>query len=104
MPEGNAERGSKIFEKECSVCHSKEEMNDKSNAAPHLAKIVNRNAASTQFPFSNAMKKSKLIWTQENLFKYLEAPAKFVPGNKMSYGGVKDKQQRADLVAYLSTI
>lgn len=37
------------------------------------------------------MKKSKIVWTPENLFKYLEAPAKFVPGNKMSYGGVKDK-------------
>lgn len=47
MPEGDAEKGSKIFEKECSVCHSKEEMNDKSNAAPHLARILNRNSAST---------------------------------------------------------
>lgn len=104
MPEGDAERGAKIFEKECSVCHSKEEMNDKSNAAPHLSKILNRPSASTQFPFSNAMKKSKKVWNAENLYKYLEAPAKFVPGNKMSYGGVKDKQQRADLVAYLSTL
>lgn len=47
MPEGDAERGAKIFEKECSVCHSKEEMNDKSNAAPHLSKILNRPSAST---------------------------------------------------------
>jgi cytochrome c len=91
MPEGNIENGAKIFEKECSVCHSKEDQNDKSNAAPHLFKIVGRNAASTNFPFSNAMKKSKKVWDQETLFAYLEAPAKFVPGNKMSYGGVKDK-------------
>ena len=47
MPEGDAEKGAKIFEKECSVCHSKEEQNDKSNAAPHLYKILNRPAAST---------------------------------------------------------
>ena len=47
MPVGDAERGSKIFEKECSVCHSKEEMNDKGNAAPHLARILNRTSGST---------------------------------------------------------
>lgn len=40
MPVGDAEKGAKIFEKECSVCHSKEDMNDKNNAAPHLSKIV----------------------------------------------------------------
>lgn len=62
MPEGDAEKGAKIFEKECSVCHSKEDQNDKGNAAPHLAKILNRPSASTQFPFSNAMKKSKKVW------------------------------------------
>lgn len=37
------------------------------------------------------MKKSKKVWNAETLYAYLEAPAKFVPGNKMSYGGVKDK-------------
>jgi cytochrome c2 len=62
MPVGDPERGAKIFEKECSVCHSKEEQNDKNNAAPHLAKIVNRACASTNFPFSNAMKKAKKVW------------------------------------------
>ncbi len=68
MPEGDSERGAKIFEKECSVCHSKEEMNDKSNAAPHLSKILNRPSASTSFPFSNAMKKSKKVWNAETLY------------------------------------
>lgn len=47
MPNGDAEKGAKIFEKECSVCHSKEEGNDKGNAAPHLYHIVNRSSAST---------------------------------------------------------
>jgi cytochrome c2 len=68
MPVGDAEKGSKIFEKECSVCHSKEEMNDKNNAAPHLAKILGRTSGSTLFPFSNAMKKAKKVWNAETLF------------------------------------
>lgn len=50
------------------------------------------------------MKKSKKVWTKDQIFQYLEAPAKFIPGNKMSYGGVKDKQERADLIAYLDTL
>lgn len=47
MPVGDSEKGAKIFEKECSVCHSKEEQNDKGNAAPHLFKLLNRPSAST---------------------------------------------------------
>jgi cytochrome c len=42
-----------------------------------------------------------LIWTEESLFKYLENPAAFMPGNKMTYAGVKDEADRRDLIAYL---
>ena len=47
------------------------------------------------------MKKAKLTWDKSNLFQYLQAPGKFVPGNKMAYSGIKDPQERADLIAYL---
>lgn len=92
VPKGDAEKGKILFNKECSVCHSNVEVDDKNNAAPHLAKILGRTSGSTNFQFSNAMKKAKKVWSKELLFQYIEAPAKFIPGNKMSYGGVKDPQ------------
>ena len=104
VPTGDAEKGEQLFNKECSVCHSSVECDDKNNAAPHLGGIINRKSGSTNFPFSNAMKKAKKTWKKEEIFQYLEAPAKFIPGNKMSYGGIKDAQKRGDLIAFLETL
>ena len=104
IPAGDAEAGKKIFEAQCSVCHSDECKDDKAAAAPSLGGVYNRIAGSNQFPYSNAMKKSKMKWDEQNLFGYLNAPGKFVPGNKMSYAGLTDPQDRANLIAYLKDI
>ena len=42
-----------------------------------------------------------LVWNEETLDKFLENPTHFVPGTRMVYAGVKDAQQRADVIAYL---
>jgi cytochrome c len=42
-----------------------------------------------------------VTWDEENLFKYLENPKKFIPGTKMVFAGIKKPQDRADLVSYL---
>jgi len=42
-----------------------------------------------------------LVWTEDNLFKYLENSAAFMPGNKMTHAGMKDETDRRDLIAYL---
>jgi cytochrome c2 len=42
-----------------------------------------------------------LVWTDDNLFKFLENPATVMPGNKMTYSGMKDEVDRRDLIAYL---
>ncbi len=44
-----------------------------------------------------------LIWTPENLNKYLENPKAMVPGTKMVFPGLKSAQDRADVIAYLET-
>lgn len=41
------------------------------------------------------------MWTEEVLFKYLENPRGYVPGTKMSFVGLKNPQDRADVIAYL---
>ena len=105
LPDGDAEKGQKLFETQCAVCHSTSTSNDDKNAtAPNLGKIFGRTAGENQFTYSNPMKKSKVKWNEENLFKYLKAPAKFISGNKMSFGGIEADQDRADLIHYLKTI
>jgi cytochrome c len=69
---------------------------------PSLHGIVGRHSGSVPgFNYSSANKGSGIVWTQQNLYTYLENPQKMVPGTYMTYTGVKDPQQRADVVAYL---
>jgi cytochrome c len=43
------------------------------------------------------------VWTDEVLFKYLENPLSFMPGTKMAFAGLKDAQDRKDVIAYLKS-
>jgi cytochrome c len=51
--------------------------------------------------YSAAMKRSRLVWNQKTLNRFLENPMKTVPGTTMTYAGVQDAKERADLIAYL---
>jgi cytochrome c len=47
------------------------------------------------------MKRSRLEWNENTLDRFLADPLKAVPGTTMTYAGVKDAKERADLIAYL---
>ena len=47
------------------------------------------------------MKKSRITWNDTTLDRFLTKPLKMVPGTAMTYDGVSDPKDRADLIAYL---
>lgn len=98
---GDAAAGEKVFGK-CKACHKI----DGSNAVgPHLNGVVNRATGTVEgFAYSDAMKAHGGEWTPENLFAYLESPKDVVPGNKMAFAGLKKPEDRANVIAYLSTL
>ncbi len=99
---GTAAAGEKVAVV-CKTCHSFEI--GKNMIGPSLHGIQGRTAGTVAgFSYSAANKGSGIVWSDEKLFQYLEAPQRVVPGTKMSYTGVKDPQQRADLIAYLNTL
>ena len=51
--------------------------------------------------YSAALKRSKLVWNEKTLDRFLANPLKAVPGTTMTYAGVPDPKERADLIAYL---
>ncbi|GAB5348283.1 c-type cytochrome [Alteriqipengyuania sp. 357] len=98
---GDAAAGEKVFAN-CMSCHSVEEGVNK--VGPSLHNVVGREAGSVEgFNYSDANKSSGITWTPEELFVYLADPQGTVPGTKMIFPGIKDPQQRADLIAYLQT-
>jgi len=53
------------------------------------------------FDYSPAMKKSSIVWTEKTLDRFLTQPLAMVPGSSMTYAGVPEARDRADLIAYL---
>jgi cytochrome c len=100
LPPGDPVRGEKIYER-CGACHAI----DRDRTGPRHAGLFGRRAGSLPgFAYSPAMKKAGaagLIWNEETLDAFLQSPTKYVPGTRMGYAGVKNDQERADLIAYL---
>lgn len=101
-PAGDPARGAVAF-RQCAACHSLEPGSHLTG--PSLAQILGRRAGTGEgFPrYSDALKKSGIVWNEKTLDGFLNSPQRSIPGNLMPFPGIQDKQQRADLVAYLKT-
>jgi cytochrome c len=101
--DGNAEEGAEVFKK-CRACHDVGP-DAKNKVGPLLNGIVGRKAGTIDgFAYSDANKAAGakgLTWTEDVMFKYLENPLAYMPGTKMAFAGLKDPQDRKDLIAYL---
>ena len=101
---GMAADGEAVF-KRCSGCHAIGE-GAKHKVGPHLNDLIGRVAGSLpDYRYSEAMVRAGeagLAWTGETLWTFLANPREAVPGNKMTFAGIKDPAQLADLIAYLS--
>jgi cytochrome c len=103
--DASVEEGAEVFKK-CRACHDVGP-GAKNKVGPPLNGILGRKAGTIDgFAYSDANKASGakgLTWTEDVLFKYLENPLTFMPGTKMAFAGLKDPQDRKDLIAYLKT-
>ena len=98
---GDPAHGAELFQQNCSACHSPER--GQNLVGPSLFSVVGRAAASIEnFPYSDAMKRSGVVWTPDQLVAYLKAPRRFIPGVKMMFPGLPDQKDREDVVAFLS--
>lgn len=95
--DGDPVHGTQIYQR-CLACHSLEH----NRSGPRHCGLFGRPAASLpDFDYSRAMKATGFTWDAATLDRFLENPLKTVPGTKMAYAGVKNPQERADLIAYL---
>ncbi len=98
--QGDPKRGQEVFQDQCSGCHV---LTGPGFAAPPLAGVYGRKAASADFQYSDAMKTSGIVWNDQSLGSFLSDPSKAVPGTAMTFN-LSDAQQRDDVIAYLRTL
>ena len=92
-------RGTRV--RACAACRSVEA--NRNITGPSLADIGNREAGSVPSfsRHSDAMKSSDVIWNENTLDGYLENPAQFMPGNRMTFPGIPDEKVRKGIIAFL---
>ncbi|MGG5808539.1 c-type cytochrome [Falsiroseomonas sp. CW058] len=99
----DAAAGQRVFN-QCRACHTID-AGGRSGVGPNLHGVADRAAGAVQgFRYSNPMREraaAGLTWTEENLRAYLADPKSVVPGGSMSFAGIRNPQQLADLIAYL---
>ena len=95
-------KGERVWGK-CRACHKVED--GANGTGPHLFGVVGRDVGSVAgFGYSGALVAVADVWTPENLQAFLENPRDFAPGTKMSFSGLKDAEDRANLIAWLDSL
>ena len=92
-------RGEQLYI-ECIACHSFD--NEAEELGPGLGGLFGRQAGALEnFYYSRALATSGIIWNEETLNAFIADPQAAVPTNRMPYSGMRDEEDRADLIAYL---
>ena len=94
------EQGEKLYKK-CGTCHNYKK-NSSSKIGPNLWDIINRPKGNVEgYAYSNSLLEFGGKWTYEELAKFLYKPKNYINGTKMNFAGLKNVNDRANLIFWL---
>lgn len=103
MKTADIDRGKKIAQK-CVQCHifTKDGGN---RVGPNLWNVFGAKFAHmANFIYSKSFQELKGVWNIKSLNEFLYKPSQFVKGTKMSFAGLKNPQDRADVIKYIHSM
>ncbi|MBR0679927.1 cytochrome c family protein [Roseomonas eburnea] len=105
LANANVQNGQVLAQRQCASCHTFNE-GGANRVGPNLFGIVGtKHAHADGFNYSGAIRgMAEKTWTYEELNAWIASPRTYAPGNRMSFAGMSNAQQRADLIAYLRSI
>lgn len=99
-PQGNAARGQALYAAQCTACHA---VDAHKTGPAHRGVFGRRVGSAPGYKYSDELAASRMRWTAQTLNAWLADPEDLVPGQRMGVQ-VDDAQERADLIAWLSTL
>ena len=103
LQKADLKAGEAVFEK-CKSCHNAQN-GGANGTGPNLWGVVGRAPGShAGFAYSDGMKAfgaKQPIWDYEHIYEFVKGPQKYINGTKMSFVGLKQQQDRIDVIAYL---
>jgi cytochrome c len=101
LAKADATKGQQVFNK-CAACHNA----DKGGAnqlGPNLWGVLGEPIGQGKgFAFSDALAKKGGTWNWDNLSQWLSSPKAFAPGTKMTFAGLSNPEDRANVIAFLN--
>ena len=93
-----------VFNQKCANCHTMATEPAHGPKGPNLMGVIGRTAGTIEgWEFSPALRASGVVWTEENLNKWLTDPDVFVPGSQMPLK-VPIRFEREDVIAYIRSV
>ena len=98
--QADADNGAGVW-RQCQACHVAD--SEQNRVGPHLYGILGREIGVVEgFRYSGNLPEGE--WTLAELDAFLEDPRDYAPGTTMAFGGVRDLQDRANLIAYIDSL
>ncbi|THD38373.1 MAG: cytochrome c family protein [Sphingomonas sp.] len=103
LPTADAAKGAEVFKK-CGACHTINQ-GGANGIGPNLYATVGEAVATGKggFAFSDALKAKGGKWGFDELNAWLTSPRKYAPGTKMTFAGLSNPKDRADVILYLNS-
>lgn len=99
---GDVAAGEKAAQGRCGTCHTFDQggaVKQGPNLFAVMGKPIGKHAAG--FAYSSALSEKGGEWSYENMDAWLKSPKTFAPGTKMSFAGLSNGQDRANIILYL---